>query len=250
MNYIVMDLEFNGRKHYDIYPMEIIEIGAVKLDRNLNIIDTFQSYIKPKFEVNRFALKFCGIEKATLQKSDCFTDVISRFIDFCGDDYKLFAWGGSDFFNLFVDCKVNSLDNQWLNRLIDLTQFYDGGLQQALEAHGLTALGQHHSALDDALNAAQLVKLKPEILESEQYFMPNEFKICTGGIKKWISMSIDKAVKDGTLLTWQQFRRNPKTNAYLSIMNLNPAEVGMVETLFNKFWSQKYGRKLKKLQLA
>ena len=61
MNYIVIDLEFNGRRHYNVYPMEIIEIGAVKLNEQLEIIDTFQSYIRPKFTINRIALQFCGI---------------------------------------------------------------------------------------------------------------------------------------------------------------------------------------------
>ncbi|MCR8631699.1 3'-5' exonuclease [Paenibacillus radicis (ex Xue et al. 2023)] len=250
MSYIVIDLEFNGRKHYDIYPMEIIEIGAVKLDRHLNIVDTFQSYVNPNFELNRFALKFCGIEKETLHASPSYQEVISRFITFCGEDYKMFAWGGSDFFNLFVDCKVNKVNNEWLGQLIDLTQFFDGGLQQALEAHELIPIGQHHSALDDALNAAQLLKLKPEVVASEQYFAPNEFKICTGGIKKWIALSHDHAVKIGNKLTWEQFTNNEKTKAYFRVMNLTVSEIAMVETLFHKYGSQKFGRKYNKLQLA
>ncbi|TDF99744.1 3'-5' exonuclease [Paenibacillus piri] len=250
MNYIVIDLEFNGRKHYDIYPMEIIEIGAVKLDADFNQIDTFQSYVNPNFELNRFALKFCGIEKETLYKSPSFNEVIRRFIAFCGNDYKLFAWGGSDFFNLFVDCRVNRIDNSWLGRLIDLTQYFEGGLQQALETHGLTPIGQHHSALDDALNAAQLMRLKPETGASEQYFAPNEFKICTGGIKKWISLSWDQAIKVGTKLTWEQFAANEKTKAYIKVMHLSKPEIAMVESLFHKYGSQKFGRKYKKLQLA
>jgi inhibitor of KinA sporulation pathway (predicted exonuclease) len=250
MNYIIIDLEFNGRKHYDIYPMEIIEIGAVKLDGQLNQIDTFQSYVKPNFEPNRFALKFCGIEKSTLLKSPPYEEVIRRFKAFCGEDYKIFAWGGSDFFNLFVDCRVNKLDNSWLSGLIDLTQFFEGGLQMALEAHELTPIGQHHSALDDALNAAQLVRLKSEVVASEKYFMPNEFKICTGGIKKWISLLWDQALKAGTGLSWEQFAANEKSQAYFQIMNLTKAEIGMVEALFHKYGSQKFGRKYKKLQMA
>ncbi|UUZ92201.1 hypothetical protein LJK87_43485 [Paenibacillus sp. P25] len=68
MNYIVIDLEFNGRRHYNVYPMEIIEIGAVKLNEQLEIIDTFQSYIRPKYPINRFALQFCGIPKTLYWK--------------------------------------------------------------------------------------------------------------------------------------------------------------------------------------
>lgn len=54
MNYIIFDLEFN--QGFDRLnnktvsnakcPFEIIQIGAIKLDSELNILDTFSSYIK------------------------------------------------------------------------------------------------------------------------------------------------------------------------------------------------------------
>ncbi|WP_248925187.1 3'-5' exonuclease [Paenibacillus hamazuiensis] len=250
MNYIVFDLEFNGRKHYEIYPMEIIEIGAVKLNEQLEVVDTFQSYIRPKFHINKFALQFCGIDRETLINSDPFTEVIRRFAQFCGSEYKLLCWGGSDYFNLFVDSRVNGMDSNWLVHLLDVTSFFSGGLHKALEEHRLEPIGQHHSALDDAFNAVQLLKLKPEIFQSEQYFKKNEFKICTGGIKKWILMCIDEAVAKETILTWEQFSALDNTKTYFRIMRLNDEEIGMVKTLFFKFLKMKFGRKWKKLQLA
>ena len=53
MNYIIFDLEWNqccgGRDMENPrMPFEIIEIGAVKLDKKFNIIDTYSSIIKPK----------------------------------------------------------------------------------------------------------------------------------------------------------------------------------------------------------
>ena len=53
MNYIVFDLEWNqspdGKKFENArLPFEIIEIGAVKLDKDKNIIDSFQRLIKPQ----------------------------------------------------------------------------------------------------------------------------------------------------------------------------------------------------------
>ena len=54
MNIIVLDLEWNqhsgGRKEriLDKPIFEIIEIGAVKLDENYNIIDKFSQLIKPQ----------------------------------------------------------------------------------------------------------------------------------------------------------------------------------------------------------
>jgi len=246
MNYIVIDLEFNGRKHYDIYPMEIIEIGAVKLDERLEVVDTFQSYIKPNFYINRFALQFCGITKETLQSSRSFAEVSKQFREFCGEEYKILSWGGGDFFHLFLDCKVNRLDDSWLVNLIDVTAYFDGGLQQALADHQLEPIGQHHSALDDALNAAQLLRLKPEVVASTAYFAPNPFKLCTGGIKKWITLSLDEAIAKEETLTWKQFAEDEKVRTYFKIMRLAPEEKEMVKELFNKFFSAKYGRKARK----
>ena len=57
MEYIVVDFEWNqssygkgtGKKNL---PFEIIEIGAVKLDEDRHIIDTFEAVIHPKFIKN------------------------------------------------------------------------------------------------------------------------------------------------------------------------------------------------------
>lgn len=250
MHYIVIDLEFNGRKHYDIHPMEIIEIGAVKLNERLEIVDTFQSYIRPKFRLNRFALQFTGIPKETLLQSERFRTVIDKFIDFCGDDYKMLAWGGSDYFHLFVDCKVNGVPDEWLANLIDMTSFFEGGLHKALADYELQPIGQHHSALDDALNAVQLLRIKPEAASSERYYSKDLFKICTGGIKKQIVSSLDEALAKDVVLTWDKFKEDDKVKSFFSVMKLDASEIRMVKQLFEKFLKLKYGRKAKKLQLA
>ena len=56
MNYIVMDLEWNqaiSQKFVKTKPVylsgEIIEIGAVKVDEEFNIIDSYKQYVKPNF---------------------------------------------------------------------------------------------------------------------------------------------------------------------------------------------------------
>ena len=53
MNYIVFDLEWNQSPigqagEHPRMPFEIIEIGAVKLDENYNVIDEFSRLVKPK----------------------------------------------------------------------------------------------------------------------------------------------------------------------------------------------------------
>ncbi len=48
VNYIIMDLEWNNTycKKKKGFMNEIIEIGAVKLNSNLDIVDTFSVFIK------------------------------------------------------------------------------------------------------------------------------------------------------------------------------------------------------------
>lgn len=243
--YIVIDLEFNGRKHYAIHPMEILEIGAVQINNNFEITNTFQSYIQPKYPINDFALSFCNIDKEVLTLSPPFPEVITKFMDFCGEASSIVAWGTTDFFSLFVDCKIHALSSDWLTQfqLIDMSRFFEGGLQQVLEAKGIPFVGQQHSALDDALNAYRLLKLNPGILVTEQDYKPDLFKLCTGGIKKKISMALNQAVQNHSFLTWEEFASDEETQEYFEIMNLSESEIEMVKTMFNKFYKQTYGRK-------
>lgn len=54
MNYIIFDLEWNNAYSYAKkgFMNEIIEIGAVKLNERLEIVDTFKQLILPKITKN------------------------------------------------------------------------------------------------------------------------------------------------------------------------------------------------------
>ncbi|MDQ0877164.1 inhibitor of KinA sporulation pathway (predicted exonuclease) [Paenibacillus sp. V4I3] len=62
MDYIILDIEFNGRKFASDLPMEVIEIGAVRLDSSLKAIDEFSSLVKPVYfsKLNGFIKKKNG----------------------------------------------------------------------------------------------------------------------------------------------------------------------------------------------
>ena len=78
MEYIVFDLEFNqgfDRKlnktvSNEKCPFEIIQIGAVKLDYNFNIIDTFNTFVKPNIykDIHPFIKKMTGITNEDVKK--------------------------------------------------------------------------------------------------------------------------------------------------------------------------------------
>jgi hypothetical protein len=48
-DYIILDIEFNGRKFASDKPMEVIEIGAVRLNSSLQQVDEFSAFVRPVY---------------------------------------------------------------------------------------------------------------------------------------------------------------------------------------------------------
>lgn len=100
MEYIILDLEFNGTysKNRHRFFNEIIEFGAVKLDEQLNIVETFSELIAPqiskKLNPHVSALTHITIDELKDSKNS-FSHVISKFRKFLGDGV-LMTWSNSD----------------------------------------------------------------------------------------------------------------------------------------------------------
>ena len=79
-------------------PFEIIEIGAVKLDKKFNIIDTYSSIIKPKLykKLQPHIKTILNYDESTLRKGRPFDMVYREFIKWCGEDYIFGTWGSMD----------------------------------------------------------------------------------------------------------------------------------------------------------
>lgn len=88
MNYMVVDLEFNQgfsfeKKNKRVInlecPFEIIDIGAVKLDEDLNTIATFDELVKPVIykRLHPFVEKLTGISRESLKAEKPFEEARS-----------------------------------------------------------------------------------------------------------------------------------------------------------------------------
>lgn len=101
MHYIVMDLEWNiGVKPTDNgFFEEIIEIGAVKLDRNFNVVGEFSSLVRPSVNktLNSKVKSMTRIPLDELRNAKKFRTVYDEFLKWCGYGENVFlTWSQSD----------------------------------------------------------------------------------------------------------------------------------------------------------
>ncbi len=190
--YIVLDLEFN--QAYDFVNntkgepdpncrFEIIQIGAVKLNDDFKIIDSFNKLIKPQIykNIHPHVQKITGFVNDNFTNANTFPEVYADFNKFIGDDSPIMCtWGNSDIRALYRNLTYYKLiDSPIIIQYIDVqniaTKFlkYNRGgaigLKNAVDMLGIKTNEFYHNAYYDALYTAQVFR----IVKSDQI----QFKI-------------------------------------------------------------------------
>ncbi|MHA0857992.1 exonuclease domain-containing protein [Paenibacillus sp. CMAA1364] len=172
MDYIILDIEFNGRKFASDLPMEVIEIGAVRLNSQLEYMNEFSALIKPVYfsKLNSFIKKKTGIPQEDIDRAPGFVKVITDFIQWLdqSEAYLLFTWGGEDLKRIVYDTRMHKLDDTyWMTAdYFDLLKGYtrfknvtnDVSVEGALLDLNITATGTAHRALDDAIMTSEVFR--------------------------------------------------------------------------------------------
>lgn len=185
MNYVIIDLEFNNMREIDKYypnyynehpeyenikcPNEIIEIGAIKLDRTMKQMDTFKVYIKPEiFSVlNPRITEITGIETKDLDEGTNFYNAMEMFINFVGQDVIIGSWAKDDIAELIRNADYyNYKKLDWLKEYIDIQEYCTKVLAQkkpislknALDRFYIRINKDLHDALNDAVYTAEVFK--------------------------------------------------------------------------------------------
>ena len=96
--FIVYDLEATCWRSRKPRKVEIIEIGAVKLNEKLEIVDDFCQFVRPKLhpEISPFCTKLTSIVQDDIEDAPLFDEAIEHFEDWVGfDDTRsmLMSWG-------------------------------------------------------------------------------------------------------------------------------------------------------------
>lgn len=165
MNYIIVDLEATCGAKYENIRNEIIEIGAVKINEQGQIIGEFNEFIKPV--LNPVLTKFCtdltSIQQSDVDNAKDFKTILFRFLDWIGKDYLLLSWGNYDKNQFIKDCELHRVDSRWALKHVNLKamhsvkkQIKQMGMERALTFEWLHLDGTHHRGIDDARNIAKI----------------------------------------------------------------------------------------------
>lgn len=176
MDYIVFDLEWNqspdGKKYADSrLPFEIIEIGAVKLSEQREVVDTFQRLIKPQVYnwIHDSIHEVIHVDYKDLADGQLFEQAAGEFLEWCGKDYIFCTWGNQDVMELQRNMKYYGM----LSKLPGPVKYYDvqkaygicheeaGGrrsLEFAIDQMGLPKSLEFHRALTDARYTAEILQ--------------------------------------------------------------------------------------------
>lgn len=191
MNYIVLDLEWNqSTDKFDRecgLPFEIVEIGAVKLNKKKEIVDSFEQVIKPQIfqTIHYMTTKIIRMGKEELiNKGKPFPEVMEDFLAWCGRDYVFCIWGTLDLTELQRNMCYYGMDELSKGPLLyyDIQKFFsmtyeDGKLRRALEfAVDYLHIEKDipfHRAYSDAYYTAKVFceidRVKPEIVRYVSY---------------------------------------------------------------------------------
>lgn len=170
MKYIVLDLEATcWEKKPKGMQNEIIEIGALAINEQGEILGEFAEFIRPRLhpELSPFCTQLTSITQAEVDAAQSFPQVIQAFWDWINieeETYWLGSWGYYDRKQFEKDCILHELDTQWLEPHLSIKHQYQKikalrkpvGMARALQLEGLDLVGTHHRGIDDARNISKI----------------------------------------------------------------------------------------------
>lgn len=171
MYYITLDLEWNqayAEKALAVQKRlsrrlrgEVIQIGAVKLDKNMNPCGSYQVIVKPKYfkKLHKHVSVLTGITQDQIDLGMPLPEAAASFKKWCGKDFVFLTWGPDDIPMLKENFRVHDLEVSWLDAVYDLQLIFNRqtddstkqrSLEYAMEYFEIPQTLPAHDALNDA----------------------------------------------------------------------------------------------------
>ena len=173
MHYIIMDLEWNNAYVHRTksFMNEIIEVGAVMLNDNLEKISEFSCFVKSRIgkKIRSNIKKLTHITNDDMRSGEPFETVMKRFENWIGDEENvILTWGNSDIRVIIENFRLLTGRSTvpFLKNYTDVQRYFQIkkniptekqlGLFNAAEEVGMDPNSfSHHRALDDSLLTAE-----------------------------------------------------------------------------------------------
>lgn len=190
MKHIMIDLEMNKiekqiRGHKKL-SSELIEIGAVKMNGRFEVVDKYQTYVAPEFgRMDPLIISLTGITDEKLKGAPHFVEAMDDFSDWIGDGpAQFYSWSLSDIrqfqresdFKSYLGEIISRMEVNWIDfqqeysKLLGITKKIK--LNEAVAAADYEFTGDQHTALADAVNTAEILRLSKDPKEFERVMKP------------------------------------------------------------------------------
>ena len=178
MNIIILDLEWDSA--YSVknqkFINQIIQIGAVKLDGDCNIVDTFSVTVKSALskKLTRRFIELTGITSEEMRNGVPLVDAVESYNSWAGKDTLTMTWSTSDLYTIIENCRflLTPATRFHIEKYADLQSYVQNemrsvgfelksqiSLSNAAELLGISAEGlELHNAKDDCLLSVALLK--------------------------------------------------------------------------------------------
>lgn len=174
-DFVALDLETTG---LNPYIDKIIEIGAVKY-RNGMEVDRFETFVNPSMPISAKIQAITGIDDSMVSNAPVISDIISRLIDFIGDDtllghnipfdYKFIAKAAND---AGLTYKCNAIDTYRVS-VRCIKSIESRSLEYLCSYFSIDTI--HHRAAADAVSSAMVYFRLCELSDSASDIFPLAF---------------------------------------------------------------------------
>lgn len=193
--YAIVDLEMckvpkamrNAKYHW---ASETIQIGAVLVDENLEIVDEFNTYVHPEYgAIDGFIRRLTGITQYDIKDACTMKEALQQFAEWVPKDAVCVSWSDTDEHQIRHEMQGKDIENSKLDELLDNWQDCQKtfgermnsnraySLAEALIAADIIYDDNAHNGLVDAKNTAMLfIKMmrEPELVLNEYYVRSKE----------------------------------------------------------------------------
>ena len=171
MNYLVIDIEStcDDNDAFTKEMMEVIELGAVLINSDLDLIGEFNSFVKPviRTKLTDFCTKLTTIKQSDVDAAPSLEEALQSLFDFCDEhgEFTFLSWGGFYYRQIKREAISKNINNPMIGKNINYKENYKKltgrkarELGNTVKDLGLTFEGTAHRGIDDAKNIYQIIK--------------------------------------------------------------------------------------------